>query len=114
MRELSALKAIADAATDGPWRTSGSIGRDVLGPQKPSGASSVVGYGVWPENAAYIATFDPPTVSKLLAVVEAAEEIVSPAYDDGTQPGPYCEGVRLDEMRNLMAALAALHDTEGR
>lgn len=46
----------------------------------------------------------------LLDIAEAAQEVTSPDYM--TAPGPYAEGVRLDAMRDLMAALSRL-DTEG-
>ena len=46
----------------------------------------------------------------LLDIAEAAREVTSPDYL--TAPDPYAEGVRLDAMRDLMAALSRL-DTEG-
>jgi hypothetical protein len=49
-------------------------------------------------------------VVRLTDIAEAAQEVASPDYL--TAPGPYAEGVRLDAMRDLMAALARL-DTEG-
>ena len=44
----------------------------------------------------------------LLDIAEAAREVTSPSYLDA--PGPYAEGVRLDAMRDLMAALSRLDD----
>ena len=104
MTDLSALKAIADAATNSRNEMDDLHREHYAMPNDGAFVGEHTGFMV----------IEGPTVKALLAVVEAANEIVSPAYIDGTQPGPYCEGVRLDEMRNLMAALAALHDTEGR
>ena len=133
MSELSALKAIADAAPDGPWV--GIVGvatTQVIA----SDGSYVIGADVsrLPTHR-YVCTFDPPTVKALLAVVEAAEDLLdvfNGEADDlascsyfrgegacgfGCRDEPSCmtdipEGGWPSS--RLSAALAALHDTEGR
>ena len=117
------LQAIADVATPGPWEVYDANEDSGHGPlwcvandafhnppaddNDPWVAVEVHVGGR--EDAELIAAMR-NDLPKLLAVVEAANEIVSPAYLDA--PEPYAQGVRLDAMRDLMAALAAL--TEGR
>ena len=101
------LQAIADAALGGPWELLPN-GKDVVGPRGEDGGAPVVGSGTMHPNATYIATFDPVLVSKLLAVVKAAEDMVDNAGYDWSAPGevPQRFLVRIED------ALAALHDTE--
>lgn len=124
---IADLQAIADAATPGPWehvqagggRENYVYATDARYPSLPGNESPVkvawVTSTQQPDTARFIATFDPPTVSKLLAVVEAAQEIASDDYLE--QAGPYATGIHREEaivLTEAVAALAALHDTEGR
>ena len=139
MTDLSALKAIADAATEGPWEQDGREGltHRVFAHSRMLATDVDIaecGWGV-EADARFIATFDPPTVKALLAVVEAAEDLLdvfNGEADDlascsyfrgegacgfGCRDEPSCmtdipEGGWPSS--RLSAALAALHDTEGR
>ena len=110
MSELSALKAIADAAPEGPWvGIVGAATTQVIA----SDGSYVIGADVsrLPTHR-YVCTFDPPTVKALLAVVEAAE--YRQRLDDTCWcPDPVDDDTECGRCR-LASALAALHDTEGR
>ena len=70
--QLARLRAIAQAATDGPWTESQGVAGRVLR-MFPSGPVVVAECGAFFENAEHIATFDPVLVAAMLDVVEAAE-----------------------------------------
>ena len=69
---LQRLRTVAEAATPGAWVTRGgnlSSGFNVLG-ENGRALRRPVCVGTLPKDAAHIATFDPPTVLRLLAAVE--------------------------------------------
>lgn len=70
---IKELRKIAEAATPGPWQA----GNKYFGTDKGS-QSEMLGEACQ-NNAAYIATFNPAFVSKLLDVVEAADRLYSGA-----------------------------------
>ena len=102
-RDLVTLRTVAEAATPGPWRKSSPISivadeGNICGVHDggKSGTRCIA-------DADYLATFDPPTVLKLLAVVEAAREV-----DRDIENG--WGGVILDCLTHLSAALEAIHE----
>ena len=119
---VDALTAIADAATPGPWRSWDNGEVEALPRYPDLSASDPLGE-MWTErDARFIATFDPPTVSKLLAVVQAAEDHchhVNEEWDRVAAMRPQdpelwerWENERERLIEVTRAALAALHDTE--
>lgn len=67
------LDTIADAATIGPWQ---AFIRNDVGQMLGSvgGPDRLTAWGhIRPADATFIATFDPPTVKAMLAVVQAAD-----------------------------------------
>lgn len=65
--KLAELRAVAEAATQGPWEL-------VAGGEYMPATGLVVAPddgGVSPNNAAHISAFDPPTVLRLIAALEA-------------------------------------------
>lgn len=80
---LSKLMAVADKATDGPWRTHLVDSTQVVSGQFDiaSACSDRDDYDTDYErieaNATHISTFDPPTVKRLLAIAKAAKEHTS-------------------------------------
>lgn len=94
---LSKLMAVADKATDGPWSVEAGDGELDFKPRFATDAAVMVcamdDCDVHPladcsqnyscrdaeqagANAAHIATFDPPTVKRLLAIAKAADAVV--------------------------------------
>lgn len=108
---LSKLMAVADKATDGPWRTHLVDNTQVVSGQFDiaNACSDSDDYDTDYErieaNATHIATFDPPTVKRLLAIARAAAVFLDdcPIGDDDK---PYvtdiCNG---KEFLDLRAAL---------
>lgn len=70
---LAEMRRVAEAATPGPWRKGdGSPATSiVVYPAAPSNLDIFTGSD---QDAAHIATFDPPTVLALLDVVEACDD----------------------------------------
>lgn len=78
--ELEALRAVAMAATPGRWQNGIDDLEGVVAPDNP-GLGNVIcipplkrmysSLEHWPENAAQIAAFDPPTVIKLIDAIMA-------------------------------------------
>ncbi|WP_102157666.1 ead/Ea22-like family protein [Zhihengliuella halotolerans] len=110
--DLSDLREIASAATDGPWTHQPYGGQNQNGDF--SGGSLFGGDGeylvseVADEDGAHIAAFDPPTALALIDRLEAAEAAVarvealhrkSPLYDvlaGDCEHGDDCEGVEAE------------------
>lgn len=70
--KLSDLKKIAEGATPGPWHRKLEMGSFVWA-GTDGGMKRIC--GTTRDNAKHIATFNPSLVLKLLAVVDAAEEL---------------------------------------
>ena len=104
---LSRLREICGAATQGPWWANGldiESSHVVVAEGKPHQrradddliiltTGSILGDRDVEEaqaTADYVARFDPPTIDKLLAVVEAAEDCKSTACFDTTCDHPIC------------------------
>ncbi len=96
---ISQLKSICEAATPGPWKldaidesdTGAVICLDAVGPVHHGAIAEIVwrmdGDVRSPEQEAtaqFIATFNPTTIAKILAVVEAAQNLY-PATDHWIQ-----------------------------
>ena len=108
---ISRARAIAAAATPGPWGAD-SIGyaEDDVRVQVTCGAwdLALIDESAPPElrdtsveqriaDAAHVATFDPPTVSAMLDVIEAAERVIAPHAFGGVHAeelGAHCEYCR--------------------
>jgi len=116
---ISRARAIAAAATPGPWGAD-SIGyaEDDVRVQVTCGAwdLALIDESAPPElrdtsveqriaDAAHVATFDPPTVSAMLDVIEAAEGWFE---DDDQTPGH-----AVAEKKNVLDALARVRDLIG-
>ncbi len=75
----SALRALAQQATKGPWRIGGNVitdDLDVIAMENPTKMRYVVARtGRRPDDAAFIAACDPQTILALLDAVEALERI---------------------------------------
>ena len=71
---LTQLKSICEAATPGPWKKEDSCygEEEVWGFWHRVGPFELIGKTM-DENSTFIATFNPATIAKILAVVEAAE-----------------------------------------
>lgn len=71
--DLDALRAVAEAATSGPWRWS-VTGTELRAPSPHNGIALVNAFstGAGGPDATHIAAFDPPTV---LALIERAEKV---------------------------------------
>jgi len=70
---IEELKKIADGATKGPWDYSCCYGLATIESSTDFAIAYAVDY-LEPDNATYIATFNPQRVKALLAVIEAAKE----------------------------------------
>ena len=68
LTDLTSLRAVAEAATPGPWQIKCSVRDEVLDEHGDSVASRLPH-----PDAEFIATFDPPTVAALIDRVERAE-----------------------------------------
>ena len=96
---LSKLMAVADKATDGDWRTHLADSTQVVSGQFDiaSACSDSDDYDTDYErieaNAAHIATFDPPTVKRLLAIAKAAREFIDRG-DKGRGSVEYVNNIR--------------------
>lgn len=81
-QDLNELRAIAEAATPGPWETlggQGPVGTHAVCHRMEQGTLVEIAYRdahFDKANATHIAAFDPPTVLTLLDRVEAAEQAV--------------------------------------
>lgn len=68
--EIVRLREVAQAATPGPWRTT-YLDEGVVEIETPDGAHIAVADGL-PADATHIATFDPPTVQRILDALDKA------------------------------------------
>ena len=109
---IGKLRKTAAAATPGEWKHGclpGINRRDnrVYADARPDGDwLTVLECGDMAfEDALHIATFDPPTVTAMLDVIEAAEGWLG---DDDQTPGH-----AVGEKKNVRKALARFHDLSG-
>lgn len=113
MPDLAHLREVAEAATPGRWWSApnddGIFAHVPDGRPNGEGIAQAVYYGKRssPENARHIATFDPPTVLKMIAALETMEALVSSAELGilGLHVGPLKAGIWKDARKDL-AALA--------
>lgn len=75
--DLDQLEAVARAATEGPWTFCGTDNNDEC--RMEHGPFPDCGYSHWtmmrPEDAAFIAAADPPTVLRLIAMAREGERM---------------------------------------
>ncbi len=101
----SALRALAQKATPGPWFSDATDAVEAVPHFEIDGIPWEL--GLTRPNAAFIAACDPQTILALLDAVEAATDLITNAADSSRD-------VELEARRRLIAALAPFTETQTR
>lgn len=111
MTDLSEMRRVAESATPGPWeqvdvqgqRSENGVGVRGCGDFDWVATLQVSNVAEWRENAAHIATFDPPTVLALLDAAALLEKTIC-RVEGYTGPPVWWES----EARSILSRLESL------